>query len=208
MKKILRYSLDMQMFAEPDGGEGGTPNNQPAGMQEIDYEKLAETLEKRAATSEESALKGILKGMGLSKEEMDTAVNDYKTKKADKAREEQERINSIIKENNAYKQKELMNSIKTEAKKIAVDELEVREDRFEKLLALCDQKKFVDDKGVISKESIKQELETQLKEIPEFKATRKRVVISSGTGNQNPPDLSDDAEYRKRKYGKSKYYKG
>ncbi|WP_270525747.1 hypothetical protein [Longibaculum muris] len=217
MKNLLKYPLNLQLFAEsgePGGGGNQEPtpsvqNPQPEDKSlNIDYEKLAETLANRTSRSEESALKGILKEQGLSKEEMDEAIKEYKQGKQNKIKEEQERINRILQENNAYKQKELMSSIKGEAKKIALNELGVREDRFDKLMALCDNKKFVDEKGVINKEAIKAEFEEQLKDLPEFKKSAKRVTISASKGVQAPGEMSDEEEYRKRKYGKSKYFKG
>ena len=207
--KDLKYALDIQLFA--DGGDPDTdpvPKNEPTTVitPEIDYEKLAETLEKRTSASEVSALKGILKEQGLSKEEMDEAIKAYKTSKQNKAKEEQERIDKILKENTAYKQKELMQSITKDAQTIA-KELGVRDDRFDKLMALCDMTKFTDDKGVINKDAIKKEFEEQLKDLPEFKS-KKQIIITKGKGTDVPPAMSDEEAYRMRKYGKNKYYKG
>lgn len=198
----LKYPLDIQLFAED------LPADDPAATvtPEIDYDKLAETIDKRTSASEVSALKGILKEQGLSKEEMDEAVKVYKASKQSKAKEEQERIDKIIKENNSYKLKELEQSVSKEAQTIA-KELGVRDDRFGKLMALCDRSKFTDDKGVIDKEAIKKEFEEQLKDVPEFKS-KKQVVITKGKGSDVPPTMTDDEEYRRKKYGKNKYYNG
>lgn len=202
--KDLKYDLDIQLFAEGDPD----PEPKPAAITvpEIDYEKLAETIEKRTSASEVSALKGILKEQGLSKEEMDEAVKAYKASKQNKAKEEQERIDKILKENTEYKQKELMQSITKDAQTIA-KELGVRDDRFDKLMALCDKSKFTTEKGVVDKEAIKKEFEEQLKDVPEFKS-KKQITITKGKGTDVPPAMTDDEAYRMRKYGKSKYFKG
>lgn len=202
--KDLKYALDIQLFAEGDP----EPEPKPATITvpEIDYEKLAETIEKRTSASEVSALKGILKEQGLSKEEMDEAIKAYKTNKQSKAKEEQERTDKILKENTEYKQKELMQSITKDAQTIA-KELGVRDDRFDKLMALCDRNKFTDDKGVVNKEAIKKEFEEQLKDVPEFKS-KKQIVITKGKGTDVPPAMTDEEAYRMRKYGKNKYFKG
>lgn len=206
--KDLKYDLDIQLFAEGDGGEEGnlTPPTQPTAIPPIDYEKLAETISRRAASSEVSALKGILKEQGLTGDELNAAVKEYKESKQSKAKEEQERINKIIEENNKFKKEKLMENVMQEAKTLA-KELNVREDRFDKLMNLCDKTKFTDDKGVIDKDAIKKELETQLKDVPEFKST-KQIIITKGKGSDTPPALTDDEEYRRKKYGKSKYFKG
>lgn len=210
------FKLDnLQLFADPGNPTPPAdpqPNNpapQPTSSNlEIDYEKLADMLASRTRASEESALKGILKEQGLSKEEMNDAIKAYKASKENKVKEEQEKINKIIAENNAYKEKEFAKSLSKEAKKIAIEDLGVREDRFDKLLALCDKKKFTDDKGVINKEAMKAEIEEQLKDLPEFKKGTKRVTITAPKGPHVPGELTDEEDYRKRKYGKSKYFKG
>lgn len=206
--KDLKYDLDIQLFAEGDGGAEGdlTPPTQPTTIPPIDYEKLAETISRRAASSEVSALKGILKEQGLTGDELNAAVKEYKESKQNKAKEEQERINKIIEENNKFKKEKLMENVLQEAKTLA-KELNVREDRFDKLMNLCDKTKFTDDKGVINKEAIKKELEAQLKDVPEFKST-KQIIITKGKGSDTPPVMTDDEEYRRKKYGKSKYFKG
>lgn len=99
-----------------------------------------------------------------------------------------------------------MQNVTNEAKTIA-KELGVRDDRFEKLIALCDRSKFADEKGVIDKEAIKKEMESQLKDVPEFKS-QKNIVITKGKGADVPPAMTDDEEYRRRKYGKNKYFRG
>jgi len=55
---------------------------------------------------------------------------------------------------------------------------------------------------------MKKELETKLNTVPEFK-NKKQVTIQSVKGNtQTPHEMTDEEEYRKRKYGKNKYFRG
>lgn len=195
----FKYVLDIQLFAE----EG--PEETPPANQEIDYEKLAETISKRTSATEESALKGILKDKGVSKEEMEDAIKAYKESKSAKVKAEQERIDSIIKENTEFKNKEFMQSVKNDAKEIA-KELKVRDDRFEKLMRLCDKGKFTDSEGKFDKEATKAEMEEQLKDVPEFKSN-KNIVITASKGADVPPAMTDEEEFRRQKYGKSRYFK-
>lgn len=211
MKNFLKFPLDIQLFAD-DPTPAPNPEPSPAPVPsaqhpEIDYDKLASAIESRTSRKEEGIVKSYLKELGLSEDEMKEALKAYKETKANKVKEEQERINKIIRENNEYKKKELMVQVTSEAKTIA-KELNVREDRFDKLMALCDQKDFMDDKGVINKEAIKKEMEKQLQDLPEFKTKKQVTFTTPQNGNQTPPQMTDEEAYRKRKYGKNKYYRG
>ena len=211
---FLKYPLDIQLFADPgnDGGDGGDGTNptvvdtNPSQLN-FDYDRLAEAIAKRNASHETAVLKGMLKEQGLTKEEVDEAVKQYKQNQANKAKEEQQRIDNIIAENQRYKEAEIANQVNGEASVIA-KELGVREDRIETLIALCDRSKFTDDKGVINKEEMKKELETKLNTVPEFKNKKQVTIQSVKTNAQTPPEMTDEEEYRKRKYRNNKYYKG
>ncbi|RHO23796.1 hypothetical protein [Amedibacterium intestinale] len=211
MNNFLKFPLNIQLFAD-DPTPAPNPEPSPAPVPsaqhpEIDYDKLASAIESRTSRKEEGIVKSYLKEQGLSEDEMKEALKAYKETKANKVKEEQERINKIIRENNEYKKKELMVQVTSEAKTIA-KELNVREDRFDKLMALCDQKDFMDDKGVINKEAIKKEMEKQLQDLPEFKTKKQVTFTTPQNGNQTPPQMTDEEAYRKRKYGKNKYYRG
>lgn len=211
---FLKYPLNIQLFANPgndggDGGDGANPtviNTDPSQLN-FDYDKLAEAIAKRNASHETAVLKGMLKEQGLTKEEVDEAVKQYRQNQANKAKEEQKRIDNIIAENQRYKEAEIAKQVNGEASVIA-KELGVREDRIETLIALCDRSKFTDDKGVINKEEMKKELEAKLTSVPEFKNKKQVTIQSVKTNAQTPHEMTDEEEYRKRKYGKNKYFRG
>lgn len=212
---FLKYPLDIQLFADPgnsgEGGDGGNGGNTTVATDpsqlNFDYDKLAEAIAKRNASHETAVLKGMLKEQGLTKEEVDEAVKQYKQNQVNKAKEEQKRIDDILAENKRYKEAEIAKQVNGEAANVA-KELGVREDRIETLIALCDRSKFTDDKGVINKEEMKKELETKLNTVPEFKNKKQVTIQSVKTNAQTSHEMTDEEEYRKRKYGKNKYYKG
>ena len=93
--------MNLQMFAEPGTGAGGTGNGGASGGDPgtgsgspgsgagtgqtppaIDYERIAQILEGKQAATEESVLKGYFKQQGLSKEEMEQAIAAFKQQKA------------------------------------------------------------------------------------------------------------------------------
>ena len=210
---FLKYPLNIQLFADPgiDGGDGGdganpTVTTDPSQLN-FDYDKLAEAIAKRNASHETAVQKGMLKEQGLTKEEVDEAVKQYRQNQANKAKEEQKRIDDILAENKRYKEAEIAKQVNDEASKIA-KEIGVRDDRIETLIALCDRSKFTDDKGVVNKEEMKKELEAKLTSVPEFKNKKKVTIQSVKTNVQTPHEMTDEEEYRKRKYGKNKYFRG
>ena len=151
MTDLLRFKLNIQLFADDPTAPPQDPPTDPTGKApELDYDKLAEAIEKRKSRTEEGALKGILKEKGITGSEMDEALKAYKEAKQNKVKAEQERIDNIIKENNEFKKAQLMQNVTNEAKTIA-KELGVRDDRFEKLIALCDRSKFADEKESLTK---------------------------------------------------------
>ena len=87
--------MNLQLFAEPTGGAGGT--EPPAGGQNqqqtqtqtgqqaslaIDYAKIQQMLEGTLAAKEDTALKAYFKQQGLSQEEMEQAIATFKQQKA------------------------------------------------------------------------------------------------------------------------------
>ena len=210
---FLKYPLNIQLFADSgndggDGGDGANPTVTTDSSQlSFDYDKLAEAIAKRNASHETAVLKGMLKEQGLTKEEVDEAVKQYRQNQANKAKEEQKRIDDILAENKRYKEAEIAKQVNDEASKIA-KEIGVRDDRIETLIALCDRSKFTDDKGVVNKEEMKKELEAKLTSVPEFKNKNQVTIQSVKTNAQTPHEMTDEEEYRKRKYGKNKYFRG
>ena len=209
MTNLLKYPLNIQLFAEDDPAPAPQPAPvpQPGPAVEINYEKLAEVVEGRSTRAGDAALKDYLKQQGLTKEECDNFIVSYKEAQSSKQRKQQEEYQKIIDENKAYKKAEALKAVKNTAKEVA-KELNVRDDRFDKLFKLSDTTKFAKDDGKIDKDAIKAEFEEQLKELPEF-TSKKRIVISTGDGfNGKPREATDAEEYRKQKYGKSKYFRG
>ena len=91
-----KYRMNLQLFAEPTGGAGGT--EPPAGGQgqqtqpssaggqpappQIDYTKIKQMLEGTLAAKEDTAWKAYFKQQGLSQEEVEQAIATFKQQKA------------------------------------------------------------------------------------------------------------------------------
>ena len=74
------------------------------GSSSVDYEKIADILDKRGTQAQYTALKGYLKEQGVSSDEMDKAIKDYKAKKeADKQAKEKAQAD-LLEENKRLKE--------------------------------------------------------------------------------------------------------
>lgn len=83
MKK--RILMNLQLFAEdPTPADPmatpPTPDGNPPTAPEIDYEKLAQIVQGKQTSAEDSVLRGYFKNQGLSKEDADKAIADFKEK--------------------------------------------------------------------------------------------------------------------------------
>lgn len=80
MKK--RILMNLQLFAEdpPAPAEPPTPPANPPASPEIDYDKLAQIVQGKQTVTEDTVLRGYFKNQGLSKEDADKAIADFKEK--------------------------------------------------------------------------------------------------------------------------------
>lgn len=92
-----KFRMNLQLFAEPTGGAGGTEppaagqgqqtppasaGGQPPAAPQIDYTKIQQMLEGTLAAKEDTALKAYFKQQGLSQEEVEQAIATFKQQKA------------------------------------------------------------------------------------------------------------------------------
>lgn len=82
-----RLPMNIQFFAEPEGGAPGNDSNPPVAggpnaSQQIDYEKIQQMLDGTLKAKEDVALKSYFKQQGLSQEEVEQAISTFKAEKA------------------------------------------------------------------------------------------------------------------------------
>lgn len=109
MKK--RILLNLQLFAEdplPANSPSNPPEpaNNPPVAPEIDYDKLASIVQGKQSATEDSVLRGYFKQQGLSKEDADRAIADFKEKQ--KANDPSNKVKELENELNQYRQNELL----------------------------------------------------------------------------------------------------
>lgn len=198
MKHLFKYPLNIQFFAEGgDSGNEGTGGNETGAQvstPQIDYDKMAEAISKRTAGAETNLLRGYLKQQGLSGEELDQAVNNFKTQKqqaAAQARQDQENMKL---ENQRLKAQILNSNIDSSLTSLAVTE-GVSAEKIPFLLKLVERKELANEKGEIIEEKAKEELSKVLKAFPDFKGSIQQnngfQQIGGGGTNEQPNALDD-----------------
>ena len=179
MKEVLKYPLHIQFFADdgaqPNTGDGNDNNGASPSAQganpsvSIDYDKIADVLDKRGSQAQYAALKGYLTEQGVSADEMDKAIKEFKDKKeADKQSKEKEQADMLA-ENQRLKLQ--IQNIKID-KKISELAEGVSAEKLPFLIKVIDKKDMIKQDGSIDDEKVKSAIEEVLKAFPEFKSTQ------------------------------------
>lgn len=202
MKEVLKYPLHIQFFADDgaqpntvDGNDnnGASPSAQGANTNvSIDYDKIADVLDKRGSQAQYAALKGYLKEQGVSADEMDKAIKEFKDKKeADKQSKEKEQADMLA-ENQRLKLQ--IQNIEID-KKISELAEGVSAEKLPFLAKLIDRSKLLNDKGEINEDSVKAAIEEVVKAFPDFKAqagTTTQGFTKIGADGSNSKSSLDD----------------
>lgn len=203
MKEVLKYPLHIQFFADdgaaqPNTGDGNDNNGASPSAQgantnvSIDYDKIADVLDKRGSQAQYAALKGYLKEQGVSADEMDKAIKEFKDKKeADKQSKEKEQADMLA-ENQRLKLQ--IQNIEID-KKISELAEGVSAEKLPFLAKLIDRSKLLNDKGEINEDSVKAAIEEVVKAFPDFKAqagTTTQGFTKIGADGSNSKASLDD----------------
>ena len=197
MKEVLKYPLQIQYFAD-DGaqqntGDGNDNNGASPSAQgtnpsvSIDYDKIADVLDKRGSQAQYAALKE----QGVSADEMDKAIKEFKDKKeADKRSKEKEQADMLA-ENQRLKLQiqniEIDKKISELAEGVSVEKLPF-------LAKLIDRSKLLNEKGEIIEDSVKTAIEDVIKAFPDFKeqaGTTQGFTKIGADGSNSKTSLDD-----------------
>lgn len=195
MKHLFKYPLNIQFFAEPnDPANGGSDTGAQNQQTSIDYAKIEEIVNRRSSQTQDSVLKGYLKQQGLSGDELNQAIENFKTQKqqaAAQARQDQENMKL---ENQRLKAQILNSNIDSSLTSLAVTE-GVSAEKIPFLLKLVERKELANEKGEIIEEKAKEELSKVLKAFPDFKGSIQQnngfQQIGGGGTNEQPNALDD-----------------
>jgi len=176
MSLFLNMARPRKMFSPTDGGGVGgnqqvtdtqtQTTHQPANATQtidIDYNKVADAVEKRG----ESTLKGILKSQGLTGDQLDQAIIDFKAKQAQQTEAEIQANKAMKLELETLRQEKLNNQIEKEVITLA-DGLTINNEKLPFLMKMIDKEKSIKEDGSIDTEALKTEIENVTKAFPDF----------------------------------------
>lgn len=190
-KSKWMFPLNIQLFAEGGNANGDDNNSQGAqgntsskdnsqsGSNNVDHEKLADIISKRLSVTEDSVLKGYFKDQGLSQEEAQEAIKQYKETQANTRKQSVERQSQLENEN-AQLKKQILNTQLDSKITAFANEKKVKAEHMPYLLKLVERNGMASDKGEISDDKVKSAIEQVLKDFPAF-VTKDE---SHGTGFQ------------------------
>lgn len=199
MSKFLFPLNNLQLFAE--SGEGIAEGDGGAGAQvtsnqntQIDYSKIEEIVNKRSSQTSDSVLKGYLKQQGLSGEELDQAVNNYKTQKQQEELLKKQEAENIKLENQQLRAQILNSNIDAKLTALAAGE-GVAAEKIPFLSKLISRDGLADEKGNVLDEKVKEQIQEVLKAFPEMKESPQQqggFQQIGGAGNQQQRSTVDD----------------
>ena len=151
----------------------------------IDYAKIQEMIDGRNAKTEDSILKSYFEKQGLSKEEMESAINAFKTQKANQANAQ----NKELSDAQASLQKIQLENQRLKVEKKAydfVDDLNVDNKTMPYILKMADLSQCVDKDGNVLEDSLKTALEKVITDVPGLKKQIQGTVgITVGADTNN-----------------------
>ena len=159
MYKRFRCKIPMNLQTFAEGGEGTNGNigtggsgengagNGQAGQQpfQFDYDRLTNIVAGKQSATEDSVLRGYFKQQGLTKEQAEQAIADYKHQQA-------------------AQKAQLDNAATLQAVKLGI-----APEKIPFVLKLADMSEVMDKEGKISEENLKTALDNVLKVLPELK---------------------------------------
>ena len=157
------------------------PNNNSNG---IDYNKIQEIIEGRNAKTEDSVLKAYFQKQGLSPEEMESAINAFKTQKANQANAQ----NKELTDTQASLQKVQLENQRLKIEKKAydfVDDLNVDNKTMPYLLKMADFNNCIGKDGNVLEDTLKAALQKVVDDVPGLKKQVQGVVGITVGGDTN-----------------------
>lgn len=179
--------------AQNTAGQSNNANQPNNNSNAIDYNKIQEMIDGRNAKTEDSVLKSYFQKQGLSEDEMNSAIESFKTNKAQKEQEVNQNNLNLQNENASLKAQMLKMQVNEVANGCAL-EMGVDAKTIPYLIKMADLKAAVDDKGQVLKEAVTTALTKVLEDLPQLKSpnTQNKGFTKIGAENNNAQPNMDD----------------
>lgn len=199
-----KFRMNLQLFAEPTGGAGGTEppaggqgqqtqpssaGGQPPTVPQIDYTKIQQMLEGTLAAKEDTALKAYFKQQGLSQEEAEQAMVSFKQQKAAQQPDVGALQTQLAQAQAAAQRAMIDNAATMTAISLGLDAKTIPY-----ILKMADLSQVMGQDGKINEETLKTALNKVLEDVPALKPQPGQttgfvqVGASGGTGQQQTTD--------------------
>lgn len=205
-----KFTMNLQLFAEPTGGAGGieltaagqgqqtqpsSAGGQPPTVPQIDYTKIQQMLEGTLAAKEDTALKAYFKQQGLSQEEVEQAIAAFKQQKA-ASQPDVAALQQQATQAQALAQQAQMQAAAT----MAAVSLGIDAKTIPYVLKMADLSQVMGQDGKINDEALKAALNKVLEDVPALKpqapGTTGFIQVGVASGQQqtaNEPMTLKDA---------------
>ncbi len=202
-----RLPMDIQLFADPapGGGDPGAGGQPPQGQQgqsqdpvggsgqqtaQIDYSKIQQMLDSTLATKEDSALKAYFKQQGLSQQEAEQAIADFKAQKAASQPDVGAIQSQLAQAQAALQQSQVENAAAMAAFGLGIDAKTIPY-----VLKMADLGGVMGQDGKVNDEALKNALNKVLEDVPALKPQAQQTpgfrIGAPGGGQQTT--TTDDA---------------
>ncbi|WP_346848467.1 hypothetical protein [uncultured Clostridium sp.] len=199
-KMLLNLGLcRYQPLLSPDDGTGadgateGDEGNQQTSS--IDYDKLADIINKGTQSKENSILKSYFEQQGMSQEDINQAIKDFKTNKQTKAQEQTTTLTTLQQENEQLKAQIVKARVDDVAYKQALG-LGIEANTIPYVTKLADLAKVTNEKGEIDENLITAALNKVLEDVPQLKSANQqnnKGFQQIGAGASGQKSSTDDA---------------
>ena len=171
-----------------EGGDNPPENNtgqaNPGQTLQVDYDKIQQMLEGTLKAKEEVALKNYFKQQGLTQEEADKAIQDFKAQKAKNSPDVSALQGDLEKEKAAVVQARIENAAIMASMSMGLDAKTIPY-----VLKLADLSGVVDKDGKINEESVKAAISKVLEDLPQIKPAAEgnngfQIGADSGSSGQ------------------------
>ncbi len=175
-----------QAGAEPPADNSGTKNQQSS----IDYDKIQRMLEGALSAKENTALKAYFKQQGLSQDEVEQAISDFKAEQKKKKPD----VDAMQTELSKAKEMVQRANIEKEAMFMA-GELGIDLSTMPYVLKLAELDEVTDNEGAVNKEELKKALSRVLEDLPQLKPDKEQQQGGfrqiGGGGQQSTPNADE-----------------
>lgn len=169
-------------------GTGAQGNHASQGPQ-IDYDRIQQMLDGTLRAKEETALKAYFKQQGLTQEQAQQAINDFKAQQAANTPDATALQTQVVQAQAAQRQAEIQSAATMAAVALGIDAKTIPY-----VLKMADLSAVVGQDGKISNESLTNALNKVLEDVPALKpqAAGTSGFMQVGTGNGGGGSSSQD----------------